>query len=376
MRRYRHGLVPGRFYPPHAGHHHLVATAADRCERLTVLVRAAAAESVPLTDRVAWLREVHPDPGIRIVGTVGDPARPAPDRPPRDASGAAALRAAVPDCGTVDAVFTSGAYGGELARRLAADPVSVDPDRSLFPVSGAAVRADPAAHWDYLRPPVRAALTRRVVVLGAESTGTTTLSRDLADHYRARGGLWARTRWVPEYDREFSERKLARLRLERPGADWSEVAFASEEFPLIARRQAELEDEAARRGSPLLICDTDAFATTVRHELRLGRPSSAVAGIAARSRRQHLWLLTDHEDVPYEDDGLRDGERLRPWATRRLAAELSRTGRRTVRLTGSRTERLATAVAAVDTLLAEGWHFADPPAAAFRTPVPDLTEHR
>ncbi|MFE3095239.1 AAA family ATPase [Streptomyces sp. NPDC059248] len=378
MRRYRHGLVLGKFYPPHAGHHHLVATAADRCDLLTVLVCAATVESVPLADRVAWLREIHQDPGIRVVGTVDDIPMDVRDPAIWDAH-MAVFRAAVPE--PVDAVFTSEAYGGELARRFGAEPVCVDPARSLFPVSGTAVRADPVAHWDFLRPPVRAALTRRVVVVGAESTGTTTLARDLADHYRARGGVWGRTRWVPEYGREFSERKLARLRAARPGADWSDVVFGSDEFPVIARRQAERETEAARLTSPVLFCDTDAFATTVWHERYIGGPNAAVAEIAARTRRQHLWLLTDHTGVPFEDDGLRDGEELRPWMTGRFAAELARTGRRTVRVTGPRDRRLTTAVAAVDELLVEGWDFADPlvvpgGGAGAAVPVPDLTEHR
>jgi len=34
----RHGLVIGKFYPPHAGHHLLVRTAARACERVTVIV--------------------------------------------------------------------------------------------------------------------------------------------------------------------------------------------------------------------------------------------------------------------------------------------------------------------------------------------------
>lgn len=65
MKRHGHGLVLGKFYPPHAGHHHLVRTARDRCERLTVLVCAASVESVSLADRVAWMREAHPD--VRVV---------------------------------------------------------------------------------------------------------------------------------------------------------------------------------------------------------------------------------------------------------------------------------------------------------------------
>ncbi|MFD7877967.1 adenylyltransferase/cytidyltransferase family protein, partial [Streptomyces sp. NPDC059766] len=49
-RKYRHGLVLGKFYPPHAGHHHLVRTALTQCDRLTVLVCAASVESLPRAD--------------------------------------------------------------------------------------------------------------------------------------------------------------------------------------------------------------------------------------------------------------------------------------------------------------------------------------
>ncbi|MER6997349.1 AAA family ATPase [Streptomyces sp. NPDC000410] len=355
MKRYRHGLVLGKFYPPHAGHHHLVRTAQDRCERLTVLVCAASVESVPLQERVAWMREVHP--GVRVVGAVDDIPVDLTDPAVWEAH-MAVFRAAVP--GRVDAVFTSETYGDELARRFGgADSVCVDPGRTVFPVSGTAVRKDPVGCWDFLEPPVRAALARRVVVLGAESTGTTTLATALAAHYRARGGVWARTGCVPEYGREFSERKLAELRAGRPDATWPDVTFTTDDFPLIARRQSELEDAAARTGSPVLICDTDAFATTIWHERYMGGPSAEVAEIAARGRG-HLWLLTDHRDVPFEDDGLRDGEHLRPWMTDRFADRLTRTGRRFVRLSGPPEQRLRAAVAAVDALLAGGWQFADP----------------
>lgn len=351
MRRHGHGLVLGKFYPPHAGHHHLVRTAAAHCERLTVLVCASSVETLPLADRVAWMREVHP--GVRVVGTMDDVPVDMNDPAVWDAH-MAVFRAAVPE--PVDAVFTSEAYGAELGRRFGAEPVCVDPDRGAFPVSGTAVRKDPVGCWDFLEPPVRAALARRVVVLGAESTGTTTMAGALAEHYRRRGGVWRRTRCVPEYGREYSEHKLTALRARRPGAGWAGVEFTSEEFPLIARRQAELEEEAARAGSPVVFCDTDAFATTIWHERYTQRPYP----VAPEPRRQHLWLLTGHEGVAFEDDGLRDGEHLRPWMTGRFREELARTGRRTVELTGPHEQRLATAVAAVDALIDEGWDLADP----------------
>lgn len=357
MRRFRHGLVLGKFYPPHAGHHHVVRTALERCEHVTVLVCAASVESIPLQERVRWMSEVHG--AASVVGVVDDIPMDLGDAAVWEAH-MAVFRAGVRSRPVpVDAVFTSEGYGDELARRFDARHVPVDPDRRRFPVSGTAVRKDPVAHWDLLADPVRAWFTRRVVVLGAESTGTTTMARALADHYRRRGGAWAATRWVPEYGREHSERKLAALRAERPGARWEDVTFTSEEFWVIARRQNHRENRAARRGAPVLFCDTDSFATTVWHERYVGGRNTLVEEIAEQVPHQ-LWLLTDHEGVPFEDDGLRDGEGLRPWMTSRFHAELERTGRRFRTLTGTHEERLRTAVAAVDELVAEGWDLADP----------------
>ncbi|WP_369143452.1 AAA family ATPase [Streptomyces sp. R44] len=320
MRRYGHGLVPGSFHPPHAGHHHLVRTARDRCERLTVLVHGSTTDTLPLEDRVAWMREIHPD-----VLVVGGEEYAGPER--------------------VDAVFTSEPHADDLGRRLGAETVHVD---RVHPFSDTAVREDPAAFWDFLEPPVRSALTRRVVVLGAESTGTTTMAHALADHYRRRGGVWARTRCVPEYASAF-------------GA--LEPTPRSSDFPVIAQRQAELEEEAARDGSPVLFCDTDAFAATIWHERYTGTTSPATGEIAAHGR-QHLWLLTDHRGVASEyAEGTVPpyGEQLRPWMTARFLTQLARTGRRTAVLTGPHEERLAAAVAAVDALLAEGPHLTDTP---------------
>ncbi|MEV3936428.1 AAA family ATPase [Glycomyces sp. NPDC049804] len=349
-----HGLVLGKFYPPHAGHHHLIRTAAAGCERLTVLVSHATVESIPMATRVAWIQEAHPD--ARVIGTIDDVHMDLHDEKIWQAH-VDIFKAAVPE--RIDALFTSESYGPELARRLGAVHVEVDQDRGAFPVSGTAVRADPAANWDFLEGPVRAGLTRRIVALGAESTGTTTLAEALAAHYRERGGVWAATRCVAEYGRTYSEERLRALQREDPDATWDDVRFTTEEFPLIAKRQNELEEAEARCTGPVLVCDTDAFATGIWHERYLGDRSSGVESIGD-ALEHDLYLLTDHEGVPFEDDGLRADEHLRPWMTARFEAELERTGRPYVKLQGPHEQRLEQAVAAVDALIAAGWHFASP----------------
>ncbi|MGW3899056.1 AAA family ATPase [Micromonospora profundi] len=343
-----HGMVVGKFYPPHAGHHALIAAAAARCAEATVVVAPSRRESIPLAVRLDWLREAHADTQwVRFVGRYDDLPVDYADPAVWDAH-CAVFRAAVGP-GRVDAVFSSEAYGVELARRFDAVPVSVDPDRRTVPVSGTAVRADPAAHWRWLSPPVRAWFVRRVVVVGAESTGTTTMAAALAAHYG--------TVWAPEFGRELTARKLARLREVSPSATVFDVSWDRDDFRTVVRKQQEAEDAAARSSGPLLFCDTDARATAVWEERYLG---SASPQVRAAARRPALYLLTDHRGVPFADDGLRDGEHLRSWMTGRFRAELAGCGVPVVELTGSHAERLARAVKACDDLLAEGWALADP----------------
>ena len=80
------------------------------------------------------------------------------------------------------------------------------------------------------------------------------------------------------------------------------VAFTTDDFPLIAETQNAREEAAARTGSPVLFCDTDSFATTVWHERYIGGRNPRVEETADRVAH-HLWLLTDHEGVAFEDDG-------------------------------------------------------------------------
>ena len=337
-------MVVGKFYPPHAGHHRLIDAAAAACERVTVVVAPSTRESIPLQVRLDWLRERH-GPPVRFVGVYDDHPVDYADPAVWDAH-CAIFRAAVGDS-SVDVVFTSERYGDELARRFAARHVCVDLAREKTPVSGTAVRADPSAYWDFLTPPVRAYYTRRVVVVGAESTGTTTVAEALADRLRDRGGVWGRTLWVPEYGRELTEMKLAKLRTADPGAVVSDVDWERSDFVVVAWAQNAIEDAAARAGSPILVCDTDARATAVWEERYLGSSSPAVR---AEARDPDLYLLTDHLDVPFTDDGLRDGEHLRPWMTRRFREVLAETGVRVVELRGPLDVRLSAALAALDAL--------------------------
>lgn len=369
-KRYRHALVLGKFYPPHAGHHHLIRTAAEASERTTVAVLAAGVESIPLADRVYWLAAEHwADPGVAVLGDVDDHPVDLYDSGiwelhvgvVRSVLARRAIRDGDPGMAVVDAVFSSEEYGAELARRLGAEHVAVDPERLTYPVSGTAVRADVIGHWHRLAPATRAGLTARVVVLGAESTGTTTLAGELAGHFRARGGPFADTRLVVEHGRLHTEEKLAAGQALAKAAgrtppDLDSLVWTVGDFVDVARRQAVAEDEAATHGAPILVCDNDPWAATVWCERYLDRSHDEVD----TDRRPHLYLLTDHVGVPFTQDGWRDGEHRREWMTARFVRGLQQRGVPWALLTGSREHRLRRAIRACDALLRNHFRYAQP----------------
>ena len=289
---YRHGLVLGKFLPPHGGHHELIDHALAQCERVTVLVLASKTERIPLPLRREWLKARHP--AARVVAGWDELPIDFEDPHVHDLHIELMERLLVEP---IDAVFTGEAYGHLLAERWGVEHVLRERSGRI---SGTQVRADPAAFWDQLTPPVRAYLCRRVVITGAESTGTTTLAQALAARLN--------TTWVPEVGRAVTEQRG----LHHP---WTAADFA-----MIARRQQRDEDRAALSSGPILVCDTDALATCIWQERYLGRSTADVEAIAA-SRTYALTVLTA-DDIPFVQDGYRDGEHIRGWMTQRFRERL------------------------------------------------------
>ena len=333
---FEHGLIIGKFYPLHVGHNHLIRTALTQCRSVTVELLASVVESIPVEVRADWIRQEHPTVTLRT----------AMDEAEVDFASDAAwdahmelIEGLLP--APVDAVFSSDEYGAELATRLGATWVQVDKGRVANPVHGRRIRDDVAGNWSSLSSPTREWMSRRVVVLGAESTGSTTLAEALAAAYE--------TAWVPEYGREYTEIREGGLT-----APW-----LTHEFDLIADRQQAMEREAARSSPrPLLLCDTDLFATTLWHERYLGERVPRLEARAAE-HRPILYILTGDE-IPFVQDGMRDGEHIRHAMQDRFREALAAQPVPWLEVRGSVAERVAAARPAIDAALAESLVFALP----------------
>ncbi len=319
------GFVIGKFYPPHRGHKHLIDEARRQVDRLIVMIPHHPSQTIPGELRAAWLREIHPDCEIDLV------ADELEDDSAEWARFTARYLGFAPDV-----VFSSEDYGPEFARLLGARHVMVDRERLTVPISGTQIRSAPLRYLQYLEPCVRAYFVKRVVVIGAESTGKTTLARLLAERFE--------TEWVPEFGREHWERKIERWSPGDPAPSWS-----PDEFVDIATVQQKREEAAARRANRVLFADTNAFATGTWNERYHSTRDPRVDAIGARDKVD-LYLLTA-PDVPFVQDGLRDGEHIREWMDRRFAEQLANGKTPVVRLTGSYEQRFERAVAAVERLI-------------------------
>ena len=170
---------------------------------------------------------------------------------------------------------------------------------------------------------------KRVCLLGAESTGKTTLAAALAARYE--------TVWNPEYGRPYTQ--LGRAR---------EAPWTSAEFVHIARMHCWYEDFLAELARDVLFSDTDAFTTAVFHEVYLGEPAAGFDDLVARS--YDLFLVCGL-DVPWRHDGVREFDEQRRWMHDRYLERARTSGPPWVLVEGDRDERLARAGAAVDELL-------------------------
>lgn len=140
----------------------------------------------------------------------------------------------------------------------------------------------------------------RIAVLGAESSGKSTLCEALAQRYG--------TVWVPEYLRDFVD-------------TMGRVPFESDQFG-IARTQREREDAAAARARRYLFCDTTPLMTALYSRVYWGRVDTQLAALA-RSHDYALTLVTA-TDTPWTPDGLqRESEEVREMVHRMVLAELN-----------------------------------------------------
>lgn len=334
--KFKHGLVVGKFFPPHAGHLFLIRTAAQFCKKVTVVIDSPDHPLLPIETRKKAILEAAEFSNVSVVidGKYFSKKK------------------------SFDAIFTSGDSVKIKNKSIAI--VNIDPKRELFPISSKQIRECTIDHWSSILIGAQSYLCKRFVVIGAESSGKTTLCHDVVQYLQQQKEFLT-TPFVPEFGREYTFAKLAteqtwakRKKRNIPTIDT--IEWVEKDFVHIAQVQNRWENEATRRNSPLIICDTDAFATAIWHERYKQTWAKSFDRIIQKLPERALYILVDERDVPFESDEIRNGERFRTWMRERFASEIQSRGFPSVQISGCRDERIKTAIFEIENCLFWNWN--------------------
>ena len=166
----------------------------------------------------------------------------------------------------------------------------------------------------------------KIAILGAESTGKTTLCRDLAARF---GSLW-----VPEYMRTYLQAKW----------DNEQLTCTWDDLLPIAQGQIALENKLAIQLSEVadnnhyLFCDTSLFELMAYSNWYYDDCPAALTH-AALSHHYDLILLTE-VDTPWVADDLRDSPHQRDEISDYFASQLTHHNKPFHRIGGDRDERV------------------------------------
>jgi NadR type nicotinamide-nucleotide adenylyltransferase len=125
-------------------------------------------------------------------------------------------------------------------------------------------------------------MPKKIVIIGPESTGKSTLTAALASHFGEP--------WVPEFAREYLEK------LDRP--------YEYDDLLDIAKGQISLEEKKLGDAKKFLFCDTDLHVLKVWSESKYKRVHPWILD-QIKVRKYDFYLLTDI-DIPWEADPQRE----------------------------------------------------------------------
>lgn len=323
MKRYKTGFVLGKFCPLHKGHMFLIDTALSHVDQLYIVVDNIMDDVIAVEKRIQWVKKEYPE---AIVLTQSHPLPQDPSETPEFWNiWKETLCALLPE--SIDVVFASETYGERLAKELNAEFFMVDYERQQVPISATSIRADIVRNWQYLSDSAKADLMTTICIFGPESTGKSTLTKQLATYFGSP--------YVDEYAETVIRSKQG------------DISF--EDMEIIVRGHHENIQSAMAVLPPILFIDTDAITSKIWSNELFGKESPVIEDYIARQNFSHYLLLD--VDLPWQDDIHRYRPDNRGDFFIRCKQELDSRGKSYSVVTGSGEERKQNAIALVKQLL-------------------------
>lgn len=294
---YKVGMYGGTFNPLHQGHMACIIQASTVCEKLyVVLCCSESKKEIPYQIRYKWLTQATKDMENVEVIKIFDRSKN------KDAYNwkQGTLDICKEIDRDIDVVFCGNDYEKEFFSELYPFSSVVVFDRSIVPVSSTDIRENPFENWDMIPQVVRPHYVKKIVIIGTESCGKSTLVRNLAKYFN--------TSYVNEIGRDICD--------EVGGIE----NMVPEDFQRIFLEHKAKENELTKIANRVLLVDTEAIVT--QYYLDLMWPIKSIENkdkvnkveeimfanklgeMVQRTNEHHLYIYLE-PDVEWVQDGTR-----------------------------------------------------------------------
>lgn len=282
------GMYGGNFNPLHLGHVNDIIMASSMCEKLYIILsHSNNPKEIPYQERLMWLKEVTKDLNNVCVLEVFDDSY---NKENYDWNkGTNDIKQLINE--PIDIVFAGDDYKGKnIWERLYPDSEIHYFSRDEINISSTQIRSNPFKYYEYLPNCVRRYYNKKVVIVGTESCGKSTLVRNLAKVYN--------TTYVEEKGRVVCD--------EAGGIDNMQPKHY---FEILFRHKDE-EKKQEQFANKVLFIDTDALVTLYYYNLsfnednEINRNFNELARSIAKLNNYDLYIFLE-PDVPWVQDGTR-----------------------------------------------------------------------
>lgn len=240
--KYRIGMYGGAFDPLHIGHVNAIIEAASQCEQLyVVLSYSRRRDNVPMEIRFRWLKNLFRHMSNVKIIFLEDSADSKDEYNSKNywIEGRDQILRQIGDRANV--VFCGSDYQGKNLYEELYDCPVIYFDRSHIPVSSSQIRSNPFKYWEYIPNICKSYYVKKILIIGGESTGKSTLVANLA--------LAFNTNYLEEVGREVCDYA------------GSEDLMIPSDFNEILLKHKLKEMELIKYSNKFLFVDTDALTT-------------------------------------------------------------------------------------------------------------------
>lgn len=295
------GITVGKFMPLHKGHELMIVFGSKMMDKLWVVVSGNLTDSISVATRYNWVCEYVEQNGLRNVRVIYHIDQ-SPEPVNVDENGTVLdkefqeywvnefKRILPSDHPPITHFVSSDMYGKTMAELLGIKWLPVDPKREMVKISGTMIRKDPIAHFGMISNAAKSHYVRKIAIVGPESSGKSTMIKQLAygETVNEYGRIIGET--VNEYGRIISEVKGNNL--------------TKDDFLDIMNGQQALIDIAVKNAKmPIVLIDTEAYTTYLFSKIYLGEYMPEILEFGHEQDIDHYIVLSPNVD--WVDDGTR-----------------------------------------------------------------------